>query len=107
MLSVDECLDTRPNPAPTSAILVDSTRRGKSFPDALSKTVPIWCSVVNRAICLRYDGKQWSEEQLDLYVAASISKSERAQIQDRLQGWAVTLAVRAARGVGCLSICRC
>jgi len=30
------------------AILVDSTRRGKRMPDALSKTVPIWCTVINR-----------------------------------------------------------
>jgi tRNA A64-2'-O-ribosylphosphate transferase len=31
-----------------SAMLVDSTRRGKRIPDALSKTVPIWCAVINR-----------------------------------------------------------
>lgn len=31
-------------------IIVDSTRRGKSMPDALSKTVPIWCAVVNRLL---------------------------------------------------------
>lgn len=31
-------------------IIVDSTRRGKRMPDALSKTVPIWCSVINKAI---------------------------------------------------------
>ncbi len=31
-------------------IIVDSTRRGKSFPDSLSKTVPIWCCVLNRFI---------------------------------------------------------
>ena len=83
---------------------MDSTRRGKSFPDALSKTVPIWCSVVNRAMCLRYSNKNWSEEQLDLYVAANVSKSERAQIQERLQDWAVALAVRIARGAGWLCI---
>lgn len=29
-------------------IVVDSTRRGKSMPDALSKTVPIWTCVLNR-----------------------------------------------------------
>lgn len=29
------------------AIIVDSTRRGKTMPDALSKTVPIWCAVIN------------------------------------------------------------
>lgn len=28
-------------------ILVDSTRRGKTMPDALSKTIPIWCAVLN------------------------------------------------------------
>src|SRR5271155_181541 len=32
------------------AILVDSTRRGKRMPDALSKTVPIWCTVLNRSV---------------------------------------------------------
>ncbi|KAM0275789.1 hypothetical protein ACHAQH_007412 [Verticillium albo-atrum] len=31
-------------------IIVDSTRRGKRIPDALSKTIPIWCSVLNRAL---------------------------------------------------------
>ncbi|OXV07590.1 hypothetical protein Egran_04645 [Elaphomyces granulatus] len=31
-------------------IIVDSTRRGKLMPDALAKTVPIWCAVVNRAL---------------------------------------------------------
>ena len=31
------------------ALLVDATRRGRSLPDALSKTVPIWCCCVNRA----------------------------------------------------------
>ncbi|QSZ35585.1 hypothetical protein DSL72_008455 [Monilinia vaccinii-corymbosi] len=29
-------------------IIVDSTRRGKRIPDALSKTIPIWCCVLNR-----------------------------------------------------------
>ncbi|KAI5969075.1 RIT1 [Candida margitis] len=28
-------------------IIVDSTRRGKPMPDALLKTIPIWCAVVN------------------------------------------------------------
>ncbi|RYP44140.1 hypothetical protein DL768_009375 [Monosporascus sp. mg162] len=31
-------------------VLVDSTRRGKRMPDALSKTVPIWCCVLNNAL---------------------------------------------------------
>ncbi|KAJ1665308.1 tRNA A64-2'-O-ribosylphosphate transferase [Coemansia sp. RSA 1813] len=31
-------------------IVVDSTRSGKSMPDSFSRTIPIWCSVWNRAI---------------------------------------------------------
>ncbi|KJZ71906.1 hypothetical protein HIM_08751 [Hirsutella minnesotensis 3608] len=31
-------------------IIVDSTRRGKRMPDALSTTVPIWCAVLNRVL---------------------------------------------------------
>ncbi|KAL7955306.1 tRNA A64-2'-O-ribosylphosphate transferase [Trichoderma compactum] len=31
-------------------IIVDSTRRGKRMPDALSTTIPIWCAVLNMAL---------------------------------------------------------
>ncbi|KAM0848469.1 hypothetical protein ACQ4PT_054367 [Festuca glaucescens] len=31
-------------------IIVDSTRKGKRFPDSMSKTIPIWCCVLNQAI---------------------------------------------------------
>ncbi|KAL7937163.1 tRNA A64-2'-O-ribosylphosphate transferase [Trichoderma chlorosporum] len=31
-------------------IVVDSTRRGKRMPDALSTTIPIWCTVFNMAL---------------------------------------------------------
>lgn len=31
-------------------IIVDSTRKGKRFPDSMSKTIPIWTCVMNRAI---------------------------------------------------------
>eukprot|EP00884_Botryococcus_braunii_P013654 jgi/Botrbrau1/2228/Bobra.101_2s0056.1 len=33
-------------------IIVDATRRGKTFPDALTKTVPCWAAVLNRAVDL-------------------------------------------------------
>lgn len=29
---------------------MDSTRKGKRFPDSMSKTIPIWTCVLNRAI---------------------------------------------------------
>jgi tRNA A64-2'-O-ribosylphosphate transferase len=32
------------------AVLVDATRRGKTFPDALAKTVPLWAAVLNGAV---------------------------------------------------------
>ncbi|ORY26301.1 initiator tRNA phosphoribosyl transferase-domain-containing protein [Naematelia encephala] len=60
-------------------ILVDSTRRGKRMPDALSKTVPVWCTVINRAV---------GAMDPTLYLPPSIvSPSEASQIEDRLQGW--------------------
>lgn len=31
-------------------IIVDSTRKGKRFPDSMSKTIPIWTCVLNRSI---------------------------------------------------------
>jgi len=31
-------------------VIVDSTRRGKKFPDALYATVPIWAAVINLVI---------------------------------------------------------
>lgn len=81
-------------------ILVDSTRRGKRMPDALSKTVPIWCAVINRAVARRgrkeareVDG--WDEE---LYTPPNVvSPSEKAQIEDRLDEWAEILEVSPGR----------
>lgn len=71
-------------------LLVDSTRSGKRLPDALSKTVPIWCAVVNRAIRLRHGkGSEWDTA---LYTSpAAVSQQEHAQIEARLDGWAQAL----------------
>ncbi|KAG0263492.1 hypothetical protein DFQ27_001744 [Actinomortierella ambigua] len=35
---------------PQFPVIVDSTRKGKRVPDALSKTVPIWCATINTAV---------------------------------------------------------
>jgi tRNA A64-2'-O-ribosylphosphate transferase len=67
------------------------------MPDALSKTVPIWCSVVNRAILLRRRrrGDSCSEWDTKLYTPPSVvSAQEHDQIAQRLDGWAKVLAVR-------------
>ncbi|OWB81318.1 hypothetical protein B5S32_g5730 [[Candida] boidinii] len=40
-------------------IIVDSTRRGKKIPDAQSKTIPIWCSVIN---CILYGTNEQGDD---------------------------------------------
>ncbi|KAK6342066.1 hypothetical protein TWF730_001548 [Orbilia blumenaviensis] len=57
-------------------IIVDSTRRGKSIPDALSKTVPIWCAVMNSVLFPNGSGEGVKVELPDNAVSAS----EKAQI---------------------------
>ena len=71
-------------------ILVDSTRAGKRMPDALSKTVPIWCAVVNRAIKIAQNKDDvWDTE---LYTPpGTVSAQEHAQINTRLDAWAQSL----------------
>ena len=39
-------------------LIVDSTRKGKRFPDSMSKTIPIWACVLNRAIARRLQRMQ-------------------------------------------------
>ena len=89
-------------------VLVDSTRGGKRLPDALSKTVPLWCAVLNTAL-LRHRARAGQatpqpepepEPELDQgsepepgwdcseHVAPMVPPSEAAQISDRIAGWA-------------------
>ncbi|KAI4237968.1 MAG: hypothetical protein LQ349_001429 [Xanthoria aureola] len=60
-------------------IIVDSTRRGKSMPDALSKTIPIWCAVMNRLLF----GDQGQDLRLHTPVTV-VAPSEQSQIESRL-----------------------
>jgi tRNA A64-2'-O-ribosylphosphate transferase len=65
--------------ADQGCIIVDSTRRGKRMPDALSKTIPVWCAVLNRVLFLD------REDSHTLVVPSqSVSESEYTQIEDRL-----------------------
>ncbi|KAI1415140.1 initiator tRNA phosphoribosyl transferase [Hypoxylon sp. FL1857] len=60
-------------------IIVDSTRRGKRMPDALSKTVPIWCCVLNRALFPNAPAFH------ELYTPPNaVSQSEHSQIESRI-----------------------
>lgn len=75
-------------------VLVDSTRAGKRMPDALSKTVPIWCSVVNHAVLLRSRGHNSADTwDTALYTPPQVvSRQEHLQIEERLDKWAADLA---------------
>ncbi|XVF49111.1 hypothetical protein PTKIN_Ptkin03bG0242200 [Pterospermum kingtungense] len=85
-------------------IIVDSTRRGKRFPDSMSKTIPIWTCVLNRSVSnylnkLRVsDAGSLVERELDsgqnsadwdcsLHLPLWVSEIEKAVIEDRLEGW--------------------
>lgn len=61
---------------------MDSTRRGKSMPDALAKTVPIWCCVMNRLLF------RDEREQMELFTPKNVvGMSEHAQINARLDSF--------------------
>ena len=81
------------------AVIVDATRKGKRFPDALSRTIPIWAAVVNRACRLWAAGKDSSEEEEegggreavgDLFrmMPPWVPASERAKVAERVESWA-------------------
>lgn len=60
-------------------VIVDSTRRGKKMPDALSKTIPIWCAVLNKL--MRAD-----DSEVLFTPPGSVSKSEHDNIRGRISG---------------------
>ena len=60
-------------------LIVDSTKRGKHAPDALAKTVPIWCAVFNRLLFPELVQSHALRVHPNL-----VSDSERAQIEARL-----------------------
>jgi tRNA A64-2'-O-ribosylphosphate transferase len=71
------------------AVVVDSTRRGKSMPDALSKTVPVWCCVVNRAVF----GEEG--ELMGLFTPPqAVGESEHVQMERRIDGFVRQFLVR-------------
>lgn len=82
-----------------SLLIVDSTRSGKRMPDALSKTVPIWCAVINKAYLVRHEGlledteKNTWKEHGELFCPPWVSGSEWDEIHQRLDLWAKRLLV--------------
>ncbi|KAI0454560.1 initiator tRNA phosphoribosyl transferase [Xylaria acuta] len=65
-------------------IIVDSTRRGKQMPDALSKTVPIWCCVLNRVLFPEAAGSRLHHHHQLHTPPNVVSRSEHAQAEARI-----------------------
>uniref|UniRef100_A0A2C9UAF7 Rit1 N-terminal domain-containing protein n=1 Tax=Manihot esculenta TaxID=3983 RepID=A0A2C9UAF7_MANES len=94
-------------------IIVDSTRKGKRFPDSMSKTIPIWTCVLNRSILnhiskLRDSGTIMQEEadsskhaentrmlsqnwDCSLHLPLWVPETEKAAIEERIDGWSKQL----------------
>lgn len=91
-------------------IIVDATRKGKRFPDSMSKTLPIWACVINRALAdlrksldenpnhlkpeedfldseensLRRHSLDWD---CQLHLPIWVSETEKNNIVNRLDTW--------------------
>ncbi|CAL9059873.1 uncharacterized protein C3F10.06c-like [Musa acuminata AAA Group] len=96
-------------------LIVDSTRKGKRFPDSMSKTIPIWACVLNCAIknyLQRMLGDNHQGQELESNISSNetsdmrlksadwdcslhlpiwVSNSEKAIIETHLQEWTVLL----------------
>ena len=68
-------------------VVVDSTRRGKNLPDAFSKTVPMWVTVINRALFPEITSMHLLQSP---HSPNELSPSEVSQIEARLDGFTET-----------------
>ncbi|KAJ4842834.1 hypothetical protein Tsubulata_033654 [Turnera subulata] len=82
-------------------MVVDSTRKGKRFPDSMSKTIPIWTCVLNRAVANHIKNMPEVQEELikdtkladpdnwdcELHLPNWVSIKEKAEIEERLEEW--------------------
>ncbi|KAM4056351.1 rit1 DUSP-like domain-containing protein [Hirsutella rhossiliensis] len=66
-------------------IIVDSTRRGKRMPDALSTTIPIWCTVVNLALLPSHPLSP------NLFLPPHLPPSTHAQVSALIPGFLASL----------------
>ncbi|KAJ8750966.1 hypothetical protein K2173_016147 [Erythroxylum novogranatense] len=102
-------------------IIVDSTRRGKRFPDSFSKTIPIWTCVLNRAIfnhkrkVLDSEGGFSADHVKDkrpasqfwdcsLHLPLWVPETEKASIDERIEEWTKQLE---SSGADIASIASC
>ncbi|EPX71537.1 initiator methionine tRNA 2'-O-ribosyl phosphate transferase [Schizosaccharomyces octosporus yFS286] len=67
-------------------VLVDSTRRGKRMPDALSKTVPIWIATLNKCVFERLRPHDLENRQL-VFFPPYLPETERSAMNKKLDGF--------------------
>eukprot|EP00736_Rhodelphis_marinus_P014112 Rmarinus@m.12898 len=72
-------------------VLVDSSRRGKRMPDSFTKTVPIWCAVLNQALKILQPSLPWDPYSLKVHVAPWILKEEASTIDMLTSTWTKSL----------------
>lgn len=90
-------------------MIVDSTRKGKRFPDSMSKTIPIWTCVLNRAIrnhlsktndVSPLNEGETRQVSVDwdcyLHLPLWVSKTERDKVENRLEEWTQQLDASGA-----------
>lgn len=82
-------------------MVVDSTRKGKRFPDSMSKTIPIWTCVLNRAI-LNHRNKMDTTTQesqnwdSSLHLPLWVPDTEKSRIDSKLDKWVEQLETSGA-----------
>lgn len=64
-------------------MIVDSTRKGKLFPDSMSKTIPMWCCVMNRVL----QHLKFGKANADLKLPTWVHDTEKIQIEESIPGW--------------------
>jgi tRNA A64-2'-O-ribosylphosphate transferase len=68
-------------------IIVDATKKGKVFPDSLSKTIPIWCYVFNNLISKLKNLNDDNIFDKQLCLPNFVSKLEKMLIEEKLEKW--------------------
>lgn len=63
------------------------------MPDALSKTIPIWCAVMNRLVFPEITDCQTLQTPADV-----VGASEHTQIEAKLEGFATEIKVKQLGG---------
>ncbi len=70
-------------------VIVDSTRNGKRIPDALSKTIPLWCAVLNEMLELDLN----QDERKLRVLPSAVSANESSQMMARIPSFVQRLRV--------------